>query len=358
MRVIAFYLPQYYPNKTNDKWYGKGFTEWTNAAAAKPLFKGHYEPHIPADLGFYDLRVPETRRAQAKMAQEYGVEAFCYWTYWFGDGVQELDMPIWEVYKDQEITLPFCIGWANYSWEKKFWDHNASGSELIMEQKYLGIEDYEKFFYKMLPLFKDSRYERIDGKLFFIIHYPLNNPDEVRNFIGHWRKLAERENIGGFYFAGKDFESENKDKILSLGFDAVYNMDVLNIHRHLPFVRKAIKKIERAVFKRPTVYKYRDAMKHMITDDCRNDNVIPVLAPNYDHSPRSGRNAIILTDCKPKYFKRVLEKTKKLISEKPKEHQIVIAMSWNEWGEGNHLEPDRKYGFGHLEALKEVIEEG
>ena len=172
-KVIAFYLPQFHPVKENDMWYGKGFTEWTNVAKARPLFKGHYQPHIPADLGFYDLRLPEVRQEQARMAQEYGVTAFCYWNYWFGNGKQLLEMPIWEVYKDHSITLPFCLAWANHSWEKKMWDKKGN-NQLLMEQQYLGIEDYKKYFYTMLPLFKDERYFRVGDKLFFLIYSPLH----------------------------------------------------------------------------------------------------------------------------------------------------------------------------------------
>ncbi len=357
MRVIAFYLPQYYPNPTNDKWYGKGFTEWTNTASAKPLFRGHYEPHIPADLGFYDLRVQETRRAQAVMAQSYGVEAFCYWTYWFGNSVQELDKPIWDVYYDKEISFPFCLGWANCSWEKKFWNKDASGNQLIQEQKYLGIDDYSAFFYKMLPLLKDLRYFRVDGKPFFIIHYPLDNYDEICKFIILWRKLANKEGLGDFFFAGADFDSRNKDKILGMGFDAIYNMDVLNIHHHLSLYKKIMLKIQRDVFGKPTVFQYKDAIKYMVTDDCMNDNVIPVIAPNFDHSPRSGRRSLILHNCEPKYFERVLRRAKSVVNQKSSDHQLVIIQSWNEWGEGNHLEPDKKYGLKYLEALKKVVGE-
>ncbi|WP_026523070.1 glycosyltransferase WbsX family protein [Butyrivibrio sp. VCB2001] len=357
MRIISFYLPQYYPTETNDRWYGKGFTEWTNVAKAKPLYKGHYEPHIPADLGFYDLRVAETRRAQAKMAQEYGIEAFCYWTYWFGNGVTELDGPLWDMYNDESIKISYCLGWANCSWEKKFWNNEAKGNLIIQEQRYLGKDDYKKFFYRMLPLFKDKRYFRVDNKLFFIIHYPLDNRDEVKNFVECWRGLAEKEGLTGFYFAAADFDSRSKEEILDLGIDAIYNMDTINIHHRLSVARKVLLKIKRELFGFPTVFNYKDAIKYMVTDDCKNDNVIPVVAPNWDHSPRSGRNAIILKDCEPRYFKKVLLRAKKIVSTKKDDHQIVIVQSWNEWGEGNHLEPDLKYGKGYLEAIADVMGE-
>ena len=195
-RFITFYLPQYHPIDENNQWYGKGFTEWTNVAKARPLYKGHYQPHIPSDLGFYDLRLKEVRREQARLAQNNGIDAFCYWNYWFGNGKQLLEMPIWEVYADKEITLPFCLAWANHSWEKKMWDKKGT-NELLIEQQYLGEDDYERYFYTMLPLFKDERYFKVNGKLFFIIYNPLES-NEIKKFIQLWRKLALREKLGGF----------------------------------------------------------------------------------------------------------------------------------------------------------------
>ena len=357
MRTIALYLPQYYPTEINDKWYGKGFTEWTNVAAGRPLFPGHYQPHIPADLGFYDLRLKESRRAQALLAEKYGIDAFCYWTYWFGGGKTALEMPIWEMHKDNEITLPFCMAWANHSWEKKQWDKKGS-NELIYQQQYLGNNDYTDFFYKMLPLFQDKRYFKVHGKLFFIVYLPLDAPEAIMEFISCWRQLAEKEKLDGFYFVGKDAASRNKDRILKLGFDAIYNDDVFNIHHNLSPFQKIILKIRRKYFHHPTVFKYKDAIKYMIMDYDRDPDVIPVVAPNWDHSPRSGANAILLDDCEPKYFEEVLQRAKEILDKRDEEEQIVLIKAWNEWGEGNHLEPDRKYGLGYLEALQKVKNEG
>ena len=154
-RVIAFYLPQYHPVEVNDKYWGKGFTEWTNVAKAKPLFKGHYQPQIPADLGFYDLRLPEVRKAQADMAREYGIEGFCYWHYWFGNGETILDMPIKEVLRRGEPDFTFSLGCANLSFanrtcsKNKFYEQNI----VFLEQKYLRVKDYTDYFYSVLQLF-------------------------------------------------------------------------------------------------------------------------------------------------------------------------------------------------------------
>lgn len=353
-KIIALYLPQYHPIPENDEWYGKGFTEWTNLTKARPLFLGHYQPHVPADLGFYDLRLMETRREQAKLAQEYRVDAFCYWNYWFGDRKQLLKMPIWEVYKDKEITLPFCLAWANHSWEKKMWDKNGNNT-LLMEQKYLGEEDYTDYFYTMLPLFKDERYFKVGEKRIFFIYNPLES-EEIPLFIDLWQRLAKKEGFEGFYFIARDSACRNKEKIIKLGFDAVYDDNTFNIHHKLPIYKKIILFILREFFKMPTVFKYKDAINHMVTEDAKKRNVIPCIAPNWDHSPRSGRSAIILHDCKPKYFEKVLKMAMEAISHKEKEEQLILIKSWNEWGEGNHLEPDLKYGKGYLEAIKNVKE--
>lgn len=169
IRLIALYLPQFYPIKENDEVWGKGFTEWTNVAKGTPLFHGHYQPHIPADLGFYDLRLEQTRIAQAELANEYGIEGFCYWHYWFGNGDRILELPIENVLKSGKPDYPFCLAWANHSWTNATWTKINSNKTpiVIKEQKYLGKKDYELFFYDTLRFFQDKRYITVDGKPFF-----------------------------------------------------------------------------------------------------------------------------------------------------------------------------------------------
>lgn len=169
-KIIALYLPQYHPTPTNNKYWGSGFTEWTNVGKAKPLFKGHYQPKVPADLGYYDLRNPETREKQAELAKEAGIDAFCYYHYWFEPGHEELERPFKEVLKSGKPDFPFCLCWANESWHKKFWTNiDSFESQIIAEQKYMGIDDYTQHFYSLLPAFKDPRYFKIDGKNVFMI---------------------------------------------------------------------------------------------------------------------------------------------------------------------------------------------
>ena len=353
--IIAFYLPQYHPIEENNKWYGEGFTEWTNVAKAKPLFKGHYQPHVPADLGFYDLRIAEVRQSQAEMAQKYGIAAFCYWNYWFGGGKQLLEKPLWDVFHDNSITLPFCMAWANHSWEKKQWDKNGS-NEMLMEQLYLGADDYKQYFYTYLPIFKDNRYYKVDDKLFFIIYNPMAGK-EIKVFIDVWQDLAKREGLGGFYFVGKDMSYRNHSQILNIGCNAVFEDNTLDIHHNLHLFQKGFLFFSRKVLKKPTVFKYKKAIEFMVNEKAIDPTIIPVVAPNWDHSPRSGSNALILDDCNPKYFLRLMEKTIAIVSSKPENRTQIIVKSWNEWGEGNHLEPDLKYKRGYLEAIQKCLDD-
>lgn len=169
-RIIALYLPQYHPIPENDEWWGKGFTEWTNVAKAKPLFYGHYQPHIPADLGFYDLRLPEVREQQAQLAREAGIEGFCYYHYWFGNGKQLLERPFNEVLQSGKPDFPFCLCWANHDWTNKTWikEKSTKRDSMIMKMEY-SFEDHIAHFHALLPAFKDKRYIKVDGKPIFAV---------------------------------------------------------------------------------------------------------------------------------------------------------------------------------------------
>lgn len=351
-KILALYLPQYHPIKENDEWYGKGFTEWRNVASAKKLFYGHYQPHIPADLGFYDLRLKQTIIEQVKLARTYGVDGFCYWHYWFGDGKELLEEPFKELLRDKTINIEFSLAWANHSWEKKQWSEKEKNTRLVT-QEYLGIQDYEKHFYAYLEAFKDSRYTRINNKPLFMVYEPLAS-SQIEEFITVWRELAKKEGINDFYFVGHDINGMNKERILKVGFDAVYDDRMLEINNKQNLIMKVIRKIMRELFHRPTVFQYKDAIKYMIAPVSKSENVIPTIVPNWDHSPRSGGKGIILDNCEPKYFEELLNKAFENIKEKPLENQVVIVKSWNEWGEGNYLEPDLKYGKGYLEMIKKV----
>ena len=364
-KVIAFYLPQYHPTPDNDRWWGKGFTEWTNVGKAKPLFKGHYQPKVPADLGYYDLRLPEVREAQAELAREAGVYGFCYYHYWFGNGKRELELPFNEVLKSGKPDFPFMLCWANESWHKKFWNKDGQGSskELLIEQTYPGEEDIINHFYSLLPAFKDKRYIRIKGKPAFMIYKPHFIPSSFK-YLKIWNELALKEGLGSFAFIAfiqSEIEQGCKEiisieKYLSSGYDYICSNRFYNLLKERSFKDKAILKFKRIFKNHPLKLKYDDYLNLLKNDlDLRND-IFPVIYPNWDHTPRSGAGGFLFHDSSPNKFKIGLKILFDNLSDKEKESNYVFLKSWNEWGEGNYLEPDLKYGKSYIEVLKQELE--
>lgn len=359
-KIIAFYLPQYHPTPDNDKWWGKGFTEWTNVGKAKPLFKGHSQPKVPADLGYYDLRLPEVREAQAELAKEAGIYGFCYWSYWFGDGKVELELPFNEVLLSGKPDFPFMLCWCNESWYRKMWDKDINGNvkELILEQKYPGEEDIVNHFYYRLSAFKDNRYIKYENKPVFMV-YDYTQYKNVSDFIKKWRELAKKEGFDGMVFIAhvrKDVSKKELDHILDLGFDYVNCTRLYESFglANTLFIR--IKnKILRNLFKRPTVYEYKKIYKYFKNRLIKDSHIFPTIYPNWDPSPRRGINTVILNNCKPSYFKQHCLDIFNEIKEKP-EPNFVFLRAWNEWGEGNYMEPDLKYGKGYIIKLREALE--
>ncbi|WP_306353549.1 glycoside hydrolase family 99-like domain-containing protein [Flavobacterium sp. '19STA2R22 D10 B1'] len=356
-RVIAFYLPQFHPIKENDQWWGKGFTEWTNVGKAKSLFKGHDQPRVPADLGYYDLRVSQTRIDQADMAREHGIEGFCYWHYWFGNGKRLIEQPFNEVVSLGEPDFPFCLAWANDSWEAKLWNsEGTSENKILQEQLYLGKEDYTLHFNELLSAFKDKRYIRVNNKPLFMIYKPLEFPD-VSDFIKLWQDLAKENGLDGIHFIGQTANVKKIDEILSKGFDAV---NVVRLTDYMKsgrsFKTKVLDKLKRKLFSLPFVFEYKHVMKKFVGDEEKTVNVIPSIIPNWDHTPRSGLGGQVFINSTPDLFGQHVKDVLNKIKDKPEEERITFIKSWNEWGEGNYMEPDLKYGLGYLKELKRVLE--
>ena len=357
VKIIAFYLPQYHPFKENDEWWGKGFTEWTNVGKAKRLFPGHYQPHVPADLGYYDLRVPETRIAQAEMAKKYGITAFCYYHYWFGDGKQLLEMPLNEVVRTGKPDFPFFVCWANHSWENKNWNSDAQNgkSRMLIKQEYLGLDDVKKQFETLLPIFKDPRYYRIKGKLPFVI-YRADSLPYYEDYCKLFNQLAKENGLPGFYFMSNVQSVEMLEHPANKYMDANF----LSTQRDAfgsPLEYKIRRRLS-MILKLPLlIVSYKKAIKKLLCEKHKENLVYPVILPNWDHSPRLGYSSTIFNKSTPALWKRLLYKTVDYIKNKPEEDQIIIIKSWNEWAEGNHLEPDLKWGLKYLEAIKEVLDE-
>ena len=357
-KIIAYYLPQYHPIPENDKWHSKGFTEWTNVAMAKPQFRGHDQPRVPADLGFYDLRVPETRKAQAAMAKQAVISAFCCYHYWFGEGKKLLERPLAEVVKSGEPDFPFCICWANHSWYKKNWNPRTQRKDntLLIEQKYPEGDDVEHFNY-LLPMFKDKRYFKVEGKLLFAIYLIEDIPDfdKMKEL---WNNLAKQNGLPEFYFVSITKKPESVDDGIYTKTDAV----ILELNSRIVNTKSQFQHNYRALlsklFNKPRyVHTSKEAIPFFLDSKCFEDRVIPLMVPNWDYTPRLGGGGLILKDATPELFKLHAKQTLDTIASKPVERQIVFLKSWNEWGEGNYMEPDITYGKGYIKALREAIEE-
>ena len=377
-RVIAYYLPQYHPIPENDKYWGKGFTEWTNVAKAKPLFRGHDQPHIPADLGFYDLRLPEIREAQANLAREAGIEGFCYWHYWFGGGKELLEMPFNEVVNSGKPDFPFCLGWANHDWTTKTWVSGGKfRNDIIAKQSYPGEEDYLLHFNTYLKAFKDSRYIKVDGKLLFVIFSPFDMPD-FPAFKKVWNDLAYENGLNGFHFVAivNNFSLRNGEKTLytptkidkqaainykkafELGFDGVNSRGGVRANvLSEGFLYYYFKRFLMHLGIHASVkIRYSDIIKHYYVKEDSIENVYPTIIPNFDRTPRSGWNTNGLWyKSTPQLFKRQIKTALNLIQNKSFEHKILFLQSWNEWGEGNYIEPDLTWGHGYIDILKDEI---
>jgi len=355
-RVIAFYLPQFYPTANNNKWYGDGFTEWTNVCRARKLFPGHKQPNIPADLGFYDLRLSETRVAQAKMASDYGIFGFCYYHYRFSSTHKELDLPFREVLKSGNPDFPFMLCWANESWYKKMWDYKGNFSkDILVEQKYEGVEDYKKHFFEILPAFLDNRYIKIDDKPAFMIYKPLDFSD-VESFISCWQELAKQNGLKGIFFIGQTIRiNEEKNIILSKGFSAIQTHRLRDLWNYRTYLQRLISKIFRIIFRLPLITSYSKASKRFVGIEEEEEDVFPTIIPNWDHTPRSGKGGTMLINSNPQLFFEHVISVFNIIKRKTTEHQIAFLMAWNEWGEGNYIEPDLRWGKKYLESFKKAL---
>lgn len=357
-RVIAFYLPQYHPTPDNDKWWGKGFTEWTNVGKAKPLFPGHNQPKVPADLGYYDLRLPEVREQQAELAREAGIEGFCYYHYWFGNGKRELERPFNEVLASGKPDFPFMLCWANESWHRKFWNKDGSYSSKMLVKQLYGKEDYIRHFYEVLPAFLDKRYIRYKNRPIFMIYRPSDIPD-VAAFIQLWNQLAKQNGLDGICFCAQTVKRNDIDTILSQGFDFVNLVRLWDLYReknHNSIVKHAFSVLKTKLKSGPFIDSYSTAIDYFNGDEDYREEVIPTIIPNWDHTPRSGAGGYVLQGSTPNLFSKHIEKTLDIIKDKPEESRFVFIKSWNEWGEGNYMEPDIEFGRGYIDAFRAALD--
>lgn len=358
---IAFYLPQYHPFPENDEWWGKGFTEWNNVVKAKPRFKGHYQPHLPADLGFYDLRLEESRLFQEKLAKDYGIFGFCYYHYWF-TGKRLLNEPLDRKLENPNEDLPFMLCWANENWTK-VWD--GGENEILIKQEYSDIDDI-KHFNHLLKYINDNRYIRVDDKPVILIYRPKLFPN-INRTLKLWRDEALKNGLKGLHLGyvqswgvyddpgsmgfdfGVEFHPFSKSKV-SLSIVKGTSQFLIKVKNKFNYLySKVLMKRDPDI-----ITDYFDyALKQMASS--YNEKISPCITPMWDNTARRKHGAFILKNSNPVLYRKWL---KHIIDKFPwdrSKEKFLFINAWNEWAEGNHLEPCQKWGRAYLEATKDCL---
>jgi lipopolysaccharide biosynthesis protein len=355
VRALAFYLPQFHPIPENDAWWGKGFTEWTNVAKARPQFRGHYQPHLPADTGFYDLRVPETRQLQADLAREHGIHGFCYYHYWF-TGRRVLEKPFEAVLSAGQPDFPFCLCWANEDWTRA-WDGRSG--EYLLQQRY-SDEDDLAHIRALAPALADRRYVRVDGKPLFLVYRASRIPNPQRT-TAIWREEALRLGLGELFLARvESFGSEHTDPA-ALGFDAAVEFQpdwaALPRRLHRDVLRRSLWKLglNRSAYQRHNIYEYAEVMAAMLAKPAPDYLRFPGLTPMWDNTARRRADGMILRNATPERYEAWLTALVRRLRQRPAEQRLVFINAWNEWAEGNHLEPCQRWGHAYLEATRRSL---
>lgn len=343
IKIIAFYLPQYHPIPENDEWWGRGFTEWTNVAKAQPVFEGHYQPHRPSELGYYDLRLPEVRDQQARLAREYGIHGFCYHHYWFG-GKRLLERPFNEVLKYKTPSFPFALCWANENWTRR-WD--GAEHDLLIGQEH-SPEDDLAFIRDIIPAFRDPRYIRIKGRPLLVVYRPALLPDPFAT-VTRWREECQRRGIGDIYVCAAQTFGLTDPR--PYGFDAA-----LQFPPHIGGfgeIGDRVNMFEPSLGHR--VYEYERMAEIAIPHDPPSYTWFPGVVPSWDNSARKSRESSVYFGSSPDAYEKWLRRACNFVAQNldPGE-RLIFVNAWNEWGEGCHLEPDHKYGRAFLEATRRV----
>jgi len=343
IKYIAFYLPQYHPIKENNEWWGKGFTEWTNVSKAVPQFLGHYQPHLPGEFGFYDLRVKDIQHQQVKLAKNYGIYGFCFYYYWFG-GKKVLDMPLNQFAGSDDIDFPFCICWANENWTRR-WD--GKEYDILLKQKHSREDDID-FINSVIPFFKNENYIRVDGKPLLVVYRPLLLPEPEKT-ADRWRKHCKETGIGDIYLGiTTSYDSIEPGKI---GFDFAIEFPPNNfICREI--TDRFILLNERFNGK---IYDYDELIDKSSDNSKVKYELFRGITPSWDNTARKGANGRIFWNSRPDSFLNWLNEISDFTCEKHKSgKRFVFINAWNEWAEGAHLEPDRRYGYAWLDAVARV----
>lgn len=355
LRSIAVVLPQFHPIPENDEWWGKGFTEWTNVAKASPLFKDHYQPHIPSDLGFYDLRLAEAREAQAKIAKDHGIHGFCYYHYWF-NGKRLLDRPIDEMLRLREPDMPFMLCWANENWTRR-WD--GLDNEILIKQEYSLVDDEKHIRWLCENVFKDERYIRVNDKPVFVVYRDDLFPD-IKKTLALWRKIAEEEyGFIGLYLCAMESFSRSFDPE-DIGFDACIEFSPHHLMKYLSTPNNRNTFLGKLRSKAKVDLRFTDfklAVQGSIDREIPPYKLYRSVTPSWDNTPRKGEQGVIGKNSSPFLFRHWLKSLKEQFQPYSEEENFLFINAMNEWAEGNHLEPCLRYGTQYLEATKKALQD-
>ena len=372
MRIIAFYLPQFHEIPENDRWWGKGFTEWITLKKAEPLYEGHYQPRIPLDRNYYDLLNPKVMEWQCKIAKEHGIYGFCFYHYWF-DGHLLLQKPVEQYLKDSKCDLPFCICWANEHWTRA-WE--SKKNQVLIAQRYGGEKEWKEHFEYLKPFLEDPRYVRIDGKPLVVIYRP-ELIDCLNDMLDCWQKISIEQGVGELSFAYQhvNFDLvENKD---DSHFDHAIEYQPVHANRYLSLSdgnrKNALKGKIKLFFEKnlhiildtnsvkqiwrkgPKIADYDRTWNYILSHKPIDDKHIPGAFVDWDNTPRKGRNGTVYEGVSPEKFGMYM---RKLIIKAREEYKkdYIFVFAWNEWSEGGYLEPDERYGYAYLESIREALE--
>lgn len=372
VKIIPFYLPQYHTIPLNDRCWGKGFTEWTNVRKAEPLFEGHNQPKIPLDNNYYNLLDDEVKIWQVDLAKKYGIFGFCYYHYWFKDGKRLLEKPAEQMLANKNVDLPFCFCWANENWSKN-WD--GGNCEIIMEQEYGDEKDWELHFQYLLAFFKDERYITIDGKPLFVIYKPEQIID-VYQMVSYFRKRAVEEGFPGIclafqfpsYYADMFYREDVFD--YRIEFEPVYSRNVKAMQApgtsgKVKMLRKTLGENVVSAYRRKkqqkgsgwgkplyaSMYFYDETWETILNAEWK-DDFIPGCFVDWDNTPRNKHGLLFQGFSIDKFAFYMKQLVKRAENERK---PMIFINAWNEWGEGAFLEPDEKYGYKKLEAIKDAL---
>ena len=344
VKVIAFYLPQFHPIAENNKEWGQGFTEWTNVSKAVPQFAGHYQPRLPGELGFYDLRLKEVQQRQIELAKQYGIHGFCYHHYWFG-GKKVLEKPFQQVLDDPSLDFPFCLCWANENWTRS-WD--GGDSDIILAQQH-SPEDDINFIKDIVPALQDKRYIRVNGKPLLIVYRPGLLPDPAAT-AQRWRDYTIGIGLGDLHivsaatFGFEDFASIDYDGLVQF---PPHNIQATDITSTVDLLNSNFSGY---------VYDFQEFSAQAIKGLNGKQHVFPCVMMNWDNEARKPGRGFTFVGGSPKNYKAWLKQAFDFVlANNEKEEQIVFINAWNEWAEGTYLEPDRRYGYSYLNATANVI---